>query len=68
MENKTWQEKLWIVVKVIFWLFVISAVTQLIWAALRGMANFAADNTWITYVLFVAFWVGVYYYNKKKDS
>lgn len=56
----------WIVLKVLFFLLVGSALLVLIGNMLGAAAHCLQKNAWIGWVLSIAFWVGVIWWNKKK--
>ena len=56
----------WIVLKVLFFLLVGSALLVLIGNMLGAAAHCLQKNVWIGWVLSIAFWVGVIWWNKKK--
>lgn len=68
MEDRDWGHIVWIVVKVLFWLIVASAVIALITTMLGAGVKFLGDNPWVGWVLSIAFWVIVIWYNHNKDS
>ena len=56
----------WIVVKVLFFLLVGSALLVLLGNMLGAAEHCLQNNAWIDWVLSIAFWVGVIWWNKKK--
>lgn len=68
MENRNWDHIVWIALKVIFWLFVASAIIMIIGAIFNGIGNCLEENPWVGWILSIAFWVGVVWHNIKKDS
>lgn len=56
----------WIVLKVLFFLLVGSALLALLGNMLGAAAHCLQNNAWIDWVLSIAFWVGVIWWNKKK--
>lgn len=56
----------WIVLKVLFFLLVGSALLVLIGNMLGAAVHCLQKNAWIDWVLSIAFWVGVIWWNKKK--
>lgn len=56
----------WIVLKVLFFLLVGSALLVLLGNMLRAAVHCLQNNAWVGWVLSIAFWVGVIWWNKKK--
>lgn len=56
----------WIVLKVLFFLLVGSALLVLLGNMLGAAEHCLQNNAWIGWVLSIAFWVGVIWWNKKK--
>ncbi len=56
----------WIVLKVLFFLLVGSALLVLFGNMLGAAVHCLQKNTWIGWVLSIAFWIGVIWWNKKK--
>lgn len=56
----------WIVLKVLFFLLVGSALLVLLENMLGAAVHCLQTNAWIDWVLSIAFWVGVIWWNEKK--
>lgn len=67
MKEKDFGRIVWIVLKVLFFLLVGSALLVLFGNMLGAAVHCLQNNAWIGWVLSIAFWVGVIrYWNKKK--
>ena len=64
-ERDSWRI-VWIVLKVLFFLLVGSALLVLIGNMLGAASHCLQKNAWVGWVLSIAFWVGVIWWNKKK--
>lgn len=66
MKEKDSGRIIWIVLKVLFFLLVGSALLVLLGNMLGVAVHCLQNNAWIGWVLSIAFWVGVIWWNKKK--
>lgn len=66
MKERDSRRIVWIVLKVLFFLLVGSALLVLIGNMLGAAAHCLQNNAWIGWVLSIAFWVEVIWWNKKK--
>lgn len=66
MKEKDSGRIIWIVLKVLFFLLVGSALLVLLGNMLGAAVHYLQNNAWIGWVLSIAFWVGVIWWNKKK--
>lgn len=55
------------IIKVIFWIAVITALWALAMSIIQGIGNCLERSLWVGWVLSIAFWVGVIWYNTKKE-
>ncbi len=58
----------WTVLKVLFFLFVASALLVLLASILGAILDCLNDNAWISWTLFIAFLVGMAWYELHKDD
>lgn len=66
MKEKDSGRIIWIVLKVLFFFLVGSALLVLLGNMLGAAIHCLQNNAWIGWVLSIAFWVGVIWWNKKK--
>lgn len=58
----------WTVLKVLFFLFVASALLVLLASILGAILDCLNDNVWVSWTLFIAFLVGMAWYELHKDD
>lgn len=68
MKDRDWGNIAWVVLKVLFWLIVGSALLYLIGSMLGAAGRCLEDNPAISWILGIAFWVIVIWYNIHKDN
>lgn len=66
MKERDYGRIVWIVLKVLFFLLVGSALLVLLGNMLGAAVYCLQNNVWIGWVLSIAFWVGVIWWNKKE--
>lgn len=64
-ERDSWRI-VWIVLKVLFFFLVGSALLVLFENMLGAAVHCLQNNAWVGWMLSIAFWVGVIWWNKKK--
>ena len=68
MEDMDFWKIAGIVLKVLFWLFVGSAVLYIICAMLSTAINCIYNNDWVSWALGIGLIGGIIWYNVKRDS
>lgn len=68
MEDIDWGKITRIVLKVLFWLIVGSALLVLLGSMLGAAGHCLEENPWIDWTLGTAFWIGIIWYNVKKHN
>lgn len=68
MRDKSWQEIVWLIIKILFWLIVGFALLRVVGAMLGALGRCLEESPWVNWVLGTAFWVGIIWYNIKKDK
>ena len=68
MRDKNWEEIVWIIIKILFWLIVGFALLIVVGAMLGALGHCLEESPWVGWVLSIAFYVVIIRYNIKKDK